>query len=156
MDKKPDKLDIEILKLLRKDASLPYKQIAATLNTSTTTVCDRVKRLKKDGYIFKVVALLDSKKFDQDFMAYVHLSLTGYSEGIIEELKRDLSQINEVCECYGITGYYSIRLKIITTNSNNFSKIETAIAGLKNVKAVESYIVLKNIIEDTGFDLSEF
>lgn len=152
MEKYIDKLDTAILKLLQKDASLPYKHIAALLHTSTTTVCDRVKKLKKEGFIGSVVAVLNREKLNQEILAYVHLSLTGYSEGIIGELKNDLSQISEVCECCGITGYYSIRLKVITTSSSNFSEIETTIAGLNNVKAVESYIVLKNIIDDTGFD----
>lgn len=151
MNKQIDGLDISILKLLQRDSSLPYKQIAGKLNSSTTTVCDRIKRLKKNGFITRFVAVLSPEKLQMEIVAYVHLNLSGYSENIIGKLKQDLSRIEEVCACTRITGYYSIKLKVMTSSSTDFSNIERYIAGLENVKAVQSYIVLRNIIEDNGF-----
>jgi DNA-binding Lrp family transcriptional regulator len=43
MEKKLDRLDISILKLLQEDSSRPHKQVAGILNVSSTTICDRIK-----------------------------------------------------------------------------------------------------------------
>lgn len=152
MKKRIDELDTFILKSLQVDATRPYKQIAGMLNTSTTTVSDRIKRLRENGYINRYVAVLDRKRLKQGILAYIHLSLNNNSEEAVLNLKEELSKIKDVCSCDRITGYYQIKLKIITVDSYALAEVETRVASLADVTTVHSYIVLKNIIMDMGFD----
>ncbi|MBB5638057.1 DNA-binding Lrp family transcriptional regulator [Pedobacter cryoconitis] len=151
MKEKLDRLDISILKLLQEDNSRPHKQIAGVLNLSSTTICERIKKLKTEGYIITSVAILNRRKLKQEVLAFIHLRLSHYSDEIIDAFKYDISRIKEVCECCTITGQYNIKLKIITTDNTSFSGIQRNIANIKNVQALESYVVLDNIINDTGF-----
>ena len=146
-----DRIDISILKLLQEDNSRPHKQIAGIINISTTTICDRIKRLKARGYIVTSVAVLNRRKLNQEVLAFIHLKLSHCSDEIINTFKKEISLIKEVCECCTITGEYNIRLKIVTTDNTSFSGIQRNIANIKNVQALESYLVLDNIITDTGF-----
>lgn len=146
-----DRIDISILKLLQEDNSRPHKQIAGIINISTTTICDRIKRLKARGYIVTSVAVLNRRKLNQEVLAFIHLKLSHCSDEIINTFKKEVSLIKEVCECCTITGEYNIRLKIVTTDNTSFSGIQRNIANIKNVQALESYLVLDNIITDTGF-----
>ena len=57
-----DKIDIQILKALQEDARVTTKELAAKVNLSSTPVFERMKRLEKEGYIKKYVAVLDSEK----------------------------------------------------------------------------------------------
>ncbi len=57
-----DAVDIEILRLLQKDAEMTNKEIALKLHKSIATINERIRRLKDQGYIKRVVALLDGKK----------------------------------------------------------------------------------------------
>ncbi len=57
-----DVFDVNILRILQKDASLTNKEIASQLNKSVATVHERVRRLKEQGYIKRVVAILDRKR----------------------------------------------------------------------------------------------
>jgi DNA-binding Lrp family transcriptional regulator len=152
MEKKLDRLDISILKLLQEDNSRPHKQVAGILNISSTTICDRIKRLKTGGYIVTSVAVLNRRKLKQEVLAFIHLKLSHCSDEIINTFKDDVSRIKEVCECCTITGQYNIKLKIITTDNTSFSGIQRNIANIKNVQALESYVVLDNIINDIGFN----
>ncbi|QNK64302.1 Lrp/AsnC family transcriptional regulator [Pedobacter sp. PAMC26386] len=152
MEKKLDRLDISILKLLQEDSSRPHKQMAGILNISTTTICDRIKKLKMAGYIVTSVAVLNRRKLKQEVLAFIYLKLSHFSDEIIDKFKQEVSMIKEVCECCTITGQYNMRLKIITTDNTSFSGIQRNIANMKNVQGLESYVVLDNIITDTGFN----
>lgn len=151
MEKKLDRIDISILKLLQGDNSRPHKQIAGVLNRSTTTISDRINRLKTEGYIITSVAVLSRRKLKQEVLAYIHLKLSHCSDEIINTFKEEVSRIKEVCECCAITGEYNMKLKIVTTDNTSFSSIQRNIANIKNVQALESYVVLDDIITDTGF-----
>ncbi|RAJ30230.1 Lrp/AsnC family transcriptional regulator [Pedobacter cryoconitis] len=151
MDKKLDRIDICILKLLQENNSRPHKQIAGILKLSTTTICDRLKKLKAEGYIVTSVAVLNRRKLKQEVLAFIHLKLSHCSDEIIDTFKEEVSRIKEVCECCTITGEYNIKLKIVTTDNTSFSGIQRNIANIKNVQALESYVVLDTIMTDTGF-----
>ena len=60
-----DTIDLQILRLLQKDASLTNKEIAFELDKSVATIHERIRKLKEQGYIKKIVALLDRKKNKQ-------------------------------------------------------------------------------------------
>ena len=57
-----DKTDILILRELQKDAKLTTKELAAKVNLSPSPVFERQKRLEREGYIRKYVAVVDPIK----------------------------------------------------------------------------------------------
>ncbi|MCK4969923.1 MAG: winged helix-turn-helix transcriptional regulator, partial [Thermoplasmata archaeon] len=61
-DSMVDELDINILKLLRDDARLSFRNIGKELNMSTGTISQRVKRLVNDGVIRKFTCIIDPAK----------------------------------------------------------------------------------------------
>ena len=48
---KLDALDIQILRLLQKDAKLTNKALSAKLALSVTAIYERIKKLEKTGFI---------------------------------------------------------------------------------------------------------
>jgi Lrp/AsnC family leucine-responsive transcriptional regulator len=65
-----DPTDVEILKLLQRDASRTHKEIAFKLHKSVATVHERTRRLKEKGYIKRVVAVLDGRKIGAGLIAF--------------------------------------------------------------------------------------
>lgn len=57
-----DKTDLQILRHLQEDSNINTKDLAAKLFLIVTPVYERIKKLERDGYITKYVALLDRKK----------------------------------------------------------------------------------------------
>ena len=68
-----DESDIAILKILQQDADLTNKQIAARVYRSPTPVFERIKRLRADGYIKKIAAVLDVEKLNCSFVAFCYI-----------------------------------------------------------------------------------
>ena len=63
-----DKIDILILRELQKDAKLTTKELAAKVNLSPSPVFERQKRLEREGYIKKYVAVVDPIKTGNGIM----------------------------------------------------------------------------------------
>ena len=68
-----DEKDVAILKALQENADVTNKELAAKVHLSPTPVFERVKRLREQGYIKKVAAVLDADKLDCSFMAFCSL-----------------------------------------------------------------------------------
>lgn len=57
-----DKTDKAILRALQVNAKLTTKELADKVHLSSSPTFDRQKRLEREGYIKKYVALVDSRK----------------------------------------------------------------------------------------------
>ena len=65
-----DKTDLQILSLLQDDSRLTNKELAAKIHLSPTPTFERVKRLEREGYIRKYMAVLDAEKINRGFCAF--------------------------------------------------------------------------------------
>ena len=59
---KLDETDIRILKELQKNSQLTIKELAAKVHLSPSPTFERQKRLEREGYITKYMAVVDAKK----------------------------------------------------------------------------------------------
>ena len=70
-----DRTDLEILRILQENARLTTKEIASRVHLSTTPVFERMRRLEKEGYIKKYIAVLDAGKLNRGFTVYCCVKL---------------------------------------------------------------------------------
>ncbi len=60
-----DETDLQILKILQKNAKLTTKELADAVHLTPTPVFERQKRLERQGYIKRYSAVLDPDKLGQ-------------------------------------------------------------------------------------------
>ena len=75
-----DRTDILILRELQKNANLTTKELAAKVNLSPSPVFERQKRLEREGYIRKYVAVVDPIKTGNGIMVLCNVRLKHHSE----------------------------------------------------------------------------
>ena len=63
---KVDRVDIQILKFLEKDARIPANKIADKLNVDNKTIINRIKKLENNGTIKKYYTIFNSSKMGYD------------------------------------------------------------------------------------------
>jgi len=148
MNWKIDALDRAIMKMLQKNATLPYKQIGRELNKSEATICNRVNKLVKMNVITGIVAQLDPAQLNLQSIGCIHLK----SNSPKEKLKAELITIRGLRSCTSITGSSNIRVNIAAENAKAFAKIADTIARIPNVEVVDTSFDLDEIIPDRGFD----
>lgn len=145
-----DAIDKEILKMLQEDAHITHREISLKLNLTTTPIHERIKRLEKDGYIKKYVALLDKEKLDKGLIVFCNVSLKQHTNVNGRKLVTEIQSIPEVVECYNIAGDYDFLLKILVKDMPAYQKFVLGVLGtLKSIGSVKSIFVMGEIKHST-------
>ncbi|SDL62454.1 DNA-binding transcriptional regulator, Lrp family [Pedobacter sp. ok626] len=149
-----DPIDLEILRLLQKDATLNNKELAFKLNKSIATVHERIRRLKEQGYIQRIVAILDRKKINRNLIAFSHVFLKAHTAETLIEFETEVAKFSEVMECFQMTGAYDFILRIATSDMDAYHLfLRNKLATLPNVSTVQSFFVLSETKSDTAYPL---
>lgn len=149
-----DEIDLKMLDLLQRDASITNKALAAELNRSVAAIQDRRRRLQEDGIITGVVALLDGKKIDRSLIAFSHVLLKSHSADTLGEFENDVIKFAEVMECLQMTGAYDFILRIAVRDMEDYNIfLREKLARLPNISTVQSFFVLRASKSSTAYPL---
>lgn len=146
-----DSIDKDILRMLQEDAHITNREISLKLHLTTTPVHERIKRLEKDGYIKKYVAILDKEKLEKGLTVFCNVSLKQHTNENGKKLVQEIQSIPEVVECYNIAGDYDFLLKILVKDMPAYQKFVLGVLGtLKSIGSVKSIFVMGEIKHTTS------
>lgn len=149
-----DATDLRILQMLQENANITTKEIAAQLHITTTPVFERVKRLEKEGYISKYVALLDRKKVGLTLVAYTNVSLKEHNSDFLIRFEDAVRLLPEVMECYHIAGLFDYLLKVVVKDMEAYQHfVARKLAAFENIGKVQSSFVMTEIKHTTNLHL---
>lgn len=149
-----DMVDLDILRILQKDASLTNKEISLKLHKSIATIHERIRRLKEQGYIKRIVAILDRKKIDRNLIAFSHVLLKEHTAQVLIEFEKEVSKFSEVMECLQMTGANDFILRIATSDMDAYHEfLRNKLATLPNITTVQSFFVLSEPKSETAYPL---
>lgn len=115
-----DDIDALLLKLLGQDSEITIKDLAARVNLSPSPVFERVKKLKANGYIKKYIALIDAEKLNYGLIIFCNIKLKQHDKNIGREFVTDILNLNEVVECYNISGDFDFLLKVYARDMKHY------------------------------------
>ncbi len=143
-----DTTDKALLNLVQQDCKRSTKSIAAELHLSPTAIYERIKRLEREGYISAYVALLDPAKVHRDFVVFCMVQLSKHSREEIVNFEKKIIDLEEVVECYHLSGTYDYMLKIRTDSMESYRKFMidqlTTIPHIANTQSAFSISELKD------------
>lgn len=146
-----DHTDLEILRILQKNARLTTKELAAQVHLSTTPVFERQKRLERMGYIRKYVAVLDADKLNRGFVVFCNVKLRRINREIAQDFIERIKEVQQVSECYNISGNFDYMLKIHAPNMSAYQKfILNTLGAIESVGSIESTFVMSEIKNECG------
>lgn len=150
-----DDVDQKILSLLQADGSTTHKEIAYKLHKSVATIHERTRRLKEEGYIRRIVAILDPKKIRKGLIAFSHVLLNDHTSATLTAFEREVIKFPEVMECFQMTGTFDFLLRIATNDMDEYQQFyRTKLANLPNITTVQSFFVLSEIKSDTAYPIA--
>ena len=154
MTEKLDKVDLQILRTLQENARLTTKELAAQVSLSSTPVFERLKRLEREGYIKKYIAVLDADKLNQGFVVFCNVKLRRMNKDIAMEFTRIIQNIPEVTECYNISGSYDYLLKIHAPNMKYYQEFIINVLGtIDSLGSLESMFGMDEVKHDYGLHI---
>ena len=138
-----DMIDLELLRVLQKDAKLTTKEIANHVNLSSTPVYERIKRLEKEGLIEKYTAIVNAEKVGKKLTVFCNITLKEHTKEIGNKFVMDIVSLKEVVECYNISGDYDFLLKIIIEDMKHYqSFVINELGSVKNIGSAHSTFVI--------------
>jgi len=124
-----DKTDILILRELQKDAKLTTKELAAKVNLSPSPVFERQKRLEREGYIRRYMAVVDPIKTGNGIMVLCNVRLKQHSKEFSSRFVSVIAGIDEVVECFNTSGDYDYQLKIYARSMQDYQEFVLGTLG---------------------------
>lgn len=141
-----DNTDLKILQQLQDNSRLTTKELAAAVNLSTTPTFERMKRLEREGYIKKYMAVLDAEKLKCGFVAFCYLKMKQHTYENSIRIMEAVQEIKEIAECYNISGDYDFLLKIYAEDMKSYQKFILRILGdLDCIGSLSSSFVLGEV-----------
>lgn len=151
---KLDQTDRKLLTLLQEDSKQTTKELSNKLNLSVTAVYERVKKLEKEAVIKKYVAILDKKRIAKSFMAQCHVRLTQHSKDFVMKFEREIIKIEEVLECYHVSGDYDYILKILVEDMEAYRDfMVTKLTAIPNIGNTHSIFVIGEVKHTTAISV---
>lgn len=145
-----DPSDIRVLRVLQRDASLSIAEVAKEAGMSQTPCWRRIKRLKEQGIIKQITAIIDRESVGLGFVAYSFVKLAVPSRENMEHFDKLVHHWPEVVICERITGAVDYLIKVVTDDIktyDNFLRLKLLDNTL--VSDVQSRIVV-NTVKDTA------
>ncbi len=138
-----DLKDIAILHLLQQNARMTVKEIAAKVHLSTTPVHERIKRMEQSGVIRQYATLLDHSKVNKGLMVICYVSLKEHNKTAGNRFIKTILALNEVTECYSISGEFDFMLKVVCADMNDYYDFHVnKLSQQENVGHVQSTFVM--------------
>jgi len=144
-----DPKDLAILKLLQQNARITVREISDKVHLSTTPVHERIKRMEETGVIKQYATLVDHAKVKKNLMVICYVSLKQHNKTAGAKFIKAIQEMNEVIECYNISGEFDFMLKVVVENMDAYYDFHVnKLSEVENIGNVQSAFVM-GIIKQT-------
>jgi len=99
-----DKIDRQILALLRENARMSNLELAESVNLSPTPCARRVKQLEDAGIITGYSITTDPRKLGYQLSVYIAISMDKHTAERFSNFEKKLREFPEVVSCSIVTG----------------------------------------------------
>ena len=141
-----DAIDKKLLMLLQQDSPRTTKELSLKLNLSVTAVYERIKKLEREGIIDKYVALLNRNKVNKGFVVFCHLKLIQHTKEYLTIFEREVTLLDEVLECYHVSGDYDYILKIYVKDMEEYREfMVTKLTTLQHIGSTHSTFMISEV-----------
>ena len=149
-----DEIDKKLLGLLQKDSKQTNKELSNKLNLSVTAVYERIKKLEKQGVIKNYVALINKNRADKAFVAFCHIKLTQHTQDYVIKFEKEVAKLEEVLECYHISGDYDYLLKIIVKDMEAFREfMVNRLTKISHIGSTHSMFMINEVKHTTAISI---
>src|ERR1700754_2579649 len=100
----PDAIDLKILEVMQRDASLSSSELAERVGLSQSPCWRRIQRLREEGYIKAVVAIVDQEKLGFTMQIFAQVKMTTLNDEDREKFHRSIRNTPEILECWTVFG----------------------------------------------------
>jgi len=144
-----DRIDINILARLQKDAKITDIMLAEAVGLSPSPCLQRVKRLEKAGYIESYRARIRVSKLLEAVTVFTEITRSDHRREDFIKFERAIRQYEFLEECHLVSGGYDYLVKFVTRSVSHYQEvIESVLESNIGVEKYFSYIVIKTVLDN--------
>lgn len=148
MAEKLDKTDLRILKILQENCKITNLDLSKKIGLSPAPTLERVKKLEQSGYIESYHAQVNPQAIGLNVQTFVQVSLAWQKENALNNFMEKLKTIDEIVECYIITGEADFLIKIVCKDIPTYEqllfKTLSQIEEIERLKTLMTLSTVKN------------
>lgn len=138
-----DSIDLKIMAMLQKDATMSVAQIGVEVGLSQSPCWRRIQRLEKAGVIRERIAVLDRQRLGFNLEVFIQVRFTRESPDGLAYFEDAMRNSPEVLECHMLMGDVDFLLRVVTRDVPSYEKfLRGRLAVIPGVRSVNSTIVL--------------
>jgi len=149
-----DRIDYKILAVMQEDASLSAAEIAEAVGLSQSPCWRRIQRLKDEGYITRIVALLDRHKLGLRAQLFVQVKVMKNDQTSLAEFSAAIRAFPEVLECHVVLGVFDFLLRVVAEDMDAYETFYfEKLSRVPHILEVTSYVAASEIKTTTAWPL---
>lgn len=137
-----DRIDLDILEYLSKDARLTNKDLAKKLGVAPSTSFERVRVLRENRVIKGFHAEIDVETLGIDLRAMIAIRLEAHSRGKFNEFYNYIVGLDAVTTVYHLSGVNDILVQVVVRNNKELrSFVMDSFAARPEVAQIETSLI---------------
>ena len=137
-----DRTDFAILRLLRKNARLPNKDLASRVGVAPSTALERVRRLREAGVLQGFHAEVAPAAVGIGLQAMVAVRLARHSRPQVEAFHAHLLALPEVLSLYHVAGADDFLVHVGVRDSDHLRDFAmSALTSREEVAHIETHLI---------------
>jgi len=146
MKRQLDRIDYEILTLLRNNARISNKEIAAKVGLAASTCLVRIRVLQTSGVITGFHAELDPASLGVGIQAMIAVRLRRHFRPDVEAFHKHALGLPEVVQLYHVAGPIDFLIHVWARDSNHLRELAmTAFTAREEVSHIETELIFEHI-----------
>lgn len=149
-----DVFDLRLLAAIQEKGDMTQAELSEKVHLSPTQCARRLQRLRNDGYVRDIVAILDPERLGINIIAHTLVGLRNHDDETGKAFRAFVDEADEIVECWSQTGDADYLLKIMVRDLGELAAlIERLIASIGGFASLRSFVALKAIKRKTTVPL---
>jgi DNA-binding Lrp family transcriptional regulator len=145
---KLDKTDLKILHFLQDNSKITNLDLSKKIGLSPAPTLERVKKLEQQLIIESYHAKVNPQSIGLNVQTFVQVSLAWQKDNALNNFMAKIQEIDEIVECYIITGEADFLMKIICRDIPTYEqllfKTLSQIEEIERLKTLMTLSTIKN------------
>ncbi|MBK6949647.1 MAG: Lrp/AsnC family transcriptional regulator [Haliscomenobacter sp.] len=146
MSEKLDKIDLKILKILQDNSKITNLDLSKKIGLSPAPTLERVKKLENSLIIESYHAKVNPQTIGLNVKTFVQVSLAWQKENALNNFLEKIKQIDEIVECYIITGEADFLMKIVCKDIPTYEQLLfKTLSQIEEIERLKTLMTLSTV-----------
>ncbi len=146
MSEKLDKIDLKILKILQENSKITNLDLSKKIGLSPAPTLERVKKLENSYVIESYHAKVNPQSIGLNVKTFVLVSLAWQKENALNNFLDKIRQIEEITECYIITGEADFLIKIVCKDIPTYEQLLfKTLSQIEEIERLKTLMTLSTV-----------